>query len=107
MIADLTISELSANAPNAQKGDEKRTKRSLWRNVCRTSSQISGGDYPETPKPQRVRRTTRKVLNPAGIHTIPTPLKRGPPTPRSSTEDTSSSASPPHKATMESRFLLF
>ena len=57
------------------------------------------GAYPETPKPQRVRGATRKVLNIMGIHCPPTtPFRRGPLTPGSSTdEETSSSARLPHK----------
>jgi len=95
------FSALSENASTAQEGNKKRTERSAWSKVCRTSSPLPAEDYPEIPKPQRVRRTTRKVLNLTGIQTVPTPLKRGPPTPGSETEeDTSSSSSPPHNKTI-------
>ena len=82
----------AANESNAPEVKENRTKRSPRSNICRTSRPITA---------QRVRRGTREVLNLTGIQTVPTPLKRGPSTPSSAAEDTSSSSGHPHRKTSE------
>ena len=83
--------------------EQGKGRTSAWSVNVTTRSPISSGDFPELPKSQRPRRSTRKVLNLTNIESTPTQLKRGPPSPGTPPEgamEKSPGVSPPHKRTI-------